>query len=170
MMTKKKVYIARDMAIVFNCTESNVRKKMSLLAKQKKISLVSFIGESGKPYIGVNQKGFDVLVKEFGKPRTYTNVGPEFGSLYIISLVPDLKPGRIKIGWSTSLAKRVLYHKTSSPTSVLVKSWPCKRSWEKIFIDMLKKQGEKISVEVFDVKDLNKIIKDFDNIFNSLDI
>lgn len=54
----------------------------------------------------------------------------DFGYFYIIQLHPDDLPDRLKIGYTDNLDVRLSDHRTSAPTLKLVRSWPCKRTWE----------------------------------------
>jgi hypothetical protein len=53
-----------------------------------------------------------------------------FGYFYIIQLHPEDLPHRFKIGYTDNLDVRQSDHRTIAPTLKLVKSWPCKRTWE----------------------------------------
>jgi len=52
-----------------------------------------------------------------------------YGYFYIIQLIPEALPNRVKIGFSDNLEKRLSEHKTAAPTAKILKAWPCKRSW-----------------------------------------
>jgi len=54
----------------------------------------------------------------------------DFGYFYIIQLHPEDLPDRLKIGYTDNLGIRLSDHRTSAPTMKLVRSWPCKRTWE----------------------------------------
>ena len=75
-----------------------------------------------------NEQGF----LENAKP-----VQNEAGFFYIIQLVPELDPKRVKLGFADDVSVRLSQHRTSAPTAVVLKSWPCKRSWESTVIDAL---------------------------------
>lgn len=51
-----------------------------------------------------------------------------YGSFYIIQLVPEALPKRVKIGFAENIEQRLTEHHTAAPTAKLLKSWPCKRS------------------------------------------
>lgn len=53
-----------------------------------------------------------------------------FGYFYLIQLLPDEIPDRIKIGYTDNIDQRLTDHRVTNPTLKLVKSWPCKRTWE----------------------------------------
>ena len=60
-----------------------------------------------------------------------------FGFFYLIQLVPEALPNRFKIGYTDNLEQRLNSHRTAAPTSVLIKSWPCKRSWDYAAMDSI---------------------------------
>lgn len=53
-----------------------------------------------------------------------------FGYFYVIQLVPDELPDRIKLGYTANLDQRLADHRATNPTLTLIQSWPCKRTWE----------------------------------------
>tara|TARA_R110002096_G_scaffold259771_1_gene453193 strand:- start:905 stop:1468 length:564 start_codon:yes stop_codon:yes gene_type:complete len=64
-----------------------------------------------------------------------------FGFFYIIQLVPEALPNRVKIGYTDNLNHRLSEHRTAAPTAKLLKSWPCKRSWDYAAMDSITKEG-----------------------------
>ena len=52
------------------------------------------------------------------------------GYFYIIQLHPEDLPTRLKIGYTDNLDVRQSDHRTSAPTLQLIRSWPCRRTWE----------------------------------------
>ena len=65
----------------------------------------------------------------------------KFGYFYIIQLVPEALPDRVKIGYTDNLDARLAEHRTAAPTSKLIKSWPCKRSWDYAAMDSITREG-----------------------------
>jgi len=81
------------------------------------------------------------------------------GSVYIIRLVPELDPRRIKIGFADDLKARLLQHRTAAPTAVVVKSWPAKRTWEGPAMDCLTATGCRLILnEVFECDDVDALL------------
>jgi hypothetical protein len=64
-----------------------------------------------------------------------------FGYFYIIQLVPEALPTRIKIGYTDNLEQRLQDHQTSAPTAIIIASWPCKRSWDFAAMDSITREG-----------------------------
>jgi hypothetical protein len=67
-----------------------------------------------------------------------------FGFFYIIQLVPEAVPNRVKLGFADNLEKRLAEHRTAAPTARLLKSWPCKRSWDYAAMDSISREGCKL--------------------------
>ncbi len=90
--------------------------------------------------------------------------------IYVVQVVPDLHPGRIKIGQTTNIHKRLQQYKALSPTCVVLKTWAC--SEESLIT--LEKQGMNLLLEsdaiglggeVFDCKNVNEVIQSLDRLF-----
>jgi len=93
----------------------------------------------------------------------------EVGVFYIIRLVPELDPRRVKLGFADDLNSRLAQHRTAAPTAVVVKSWPCKRSWEVTIMDCLSACGCKLILnEVFECEDVDGLIEKADELFSLL--
>lgn len=93
----------------------------------------------------------------------------ELRFFYIIQLVPEIDPHRVKFGFASNVATRLDQHRTTAPTLKLVKKWPCKQSWEATIIDYLSAQRCKLVFsEVFQVEDLNDLIERANRLFEML--
>jgi hypothetical protein len=64
-----------------------------------------------------------------------------FGYFYIIQVVPELMPNRVKIGYTDNLDQRLREHQTSAPTARFAKHWECKRSWDQAVMDSITREG-----------------------------
>ena len=74
-----------------------------------------------------------------------------YGYFYIIQLVPEALPNRVKIGFSDNVEKRLNEHQTAAPTAKILKAWPCKRSWDYAAMDSVTREGCKLVLnEVFE--------------------
>lgn len=74
-----------------------------------------------------------------------------FGFFYVIQLVPEAMPNRIKIGYTDNLEQRLADHQTAAPTARVIASWPCKRSWDYAAMDSITREGCKwVLNEVFE--------------------
>ena len=101
------------------------------------------------------------------KPAEESFQYSRFGYFYLIQLIPEFDPNRVKIGFADNVTKRLQEHKTSSPTAKLVKSWACKRSWDQAAMDSITKDNCKLIMsEVYegDIKEFIKRGVDFFNV------
>ena len=64
-----------------------------------------------------------------------------YGFFYLIQLVPELAPNRVKIGYTDNLDTRLKEHQTSAPTAKLIKSWRCKRAWDQAAMGSITRSG-----------------------------
>jgi len=82
------------------------------------------------------------------------------GFFYIIQLIPELAPLRVKLGFASDVNARLQAHRTSAPTASLVASWPCKKTWEIAAIASATRTGCKlIANEVYACDDLETLVQ-----------
>ena len=109
------------------------------------------------------------MIREFREAEGFTHSIPAIngdGYFYVILLVPDLDPGRVKVGFASDANARLDAHRTSAPTAELFTVWPCKRCWEKSAIDCATKEGcELIRGEVFACNDVRALVARCDAFF-----
>lgn len=97
--------------------------------------------------------------KDDGFTSDSIKVVSDIGVFYIIRLVPELDPNRIKMGFAEDINSRLSQHRTSAPTAQIVAFWPCKRSWEYTVMDCLSSYGCKLILnEVFECNDIDHLI------------
>jgi len=65
----------------------------------------------------------------------------DFGVFYVIQLVPEALPNRIKVGYTDNLEKRQAEHQCAAPTARVLASWPCKRSWDYAAMACITREG-----------------------------
>ena len=75
----------------------------------------------------------DIGLEPESAPTSY--LSDELGIFYLIRLEPDHDPKRFKVGFTTDLAGRLRKHRCSAPFAQCVKTWPCRRTWERAAID-----------------------------------
>lgn len=93
----------------------------------------------------------------------------DVGVFYVIQLVPDLDPKRLKLGFAESLEQRLSQHRTAAPTARVLRAWPCKRPWELTAIDALTREGCRLILnEVFECDDPDTLVKRGDAFFSML--
>lgn len=88
------------------------------------------------------------------------------GWFYLIQLIPDIAPKRIKLGFASNIESRLAAHHTSAPTAKLIKAWPCKKIWERAIIDSVTRiDCQLIAGEVFDCISLIDLTQRCNNLF-----
>jgi hypothetical protein len=93
----------------------------------------------------------------------------DVGVFYVIQLVPDLDPKRLKLGFAESLEHRLSQHRTAAPTARVLRAWPCKRPWELTAIDALTREGCRLILnEVFESDDPQTLVRRGDAFFSML--
>lgn len=93
------------------------------------------------------------------------NLIADDGLFYLIQLEPDHDPGRIKLGFTTDLDGRLRKHRCSAPFAQCLKTWPCKRTWERTVIDCVTPGLEQLHTEVFRSSSLEEVMLRGDRFF-----
>ena len=88
------------------------------------------------------------------------------GFFYLIQLEPDHDPGRFKVGFTTDLDGRLQKHRCSAPFAKYLKSWPCRRVWERAAIDCVTTGTEQLHTEVFRTVSIEDITRRADAFFS----
>ena len=82
------------------------------------------------------------------------------GFFYVIQVVPDLDPLRVKLGWTSNTSSRLDAHRTAAPTAQLVKEWPCRKAWEIAAIhSVVRTDCTNIGNEVYRCGDLDALVE-----------
>ena len=96
-------------------------------------------------------------------------VEPDAGVFYLIQLVPELDPKRIKMGFANDINERLAQHRTAAPTAKIMKYWHCKRSWETTVMDCLSSVSCKhILNEVYECNDPEALVEMGSKLFSIL--
>jgi hypothetical protein len=85
-------------------------------------------------------------------------VSAEVGVFYLIRLEADFDPGRFKVGFAAGMSERLRQLRCSAPFAVVVRTWPCRRLWEKTVIDSVAAGCERLHTEVFRTTSLDEIV------------
>ncbi len=93
------------------------------------------------------QNGEEGEESEFAKAVLYN-----IGVFYLLSLEPEHDPSRFKVGFASNLNERLRQHRCSAPYAQVVKTWPCRRLWEKTAIECVTEGCERLHTEVFRVR------------------
>lgn len=93
----------------------------------------------------------------------------DVGMFYVIQLVPELDPKRLKLGFADSIGQRLSQHRTAAPTAKVLHAWPCKRSWELTVMDSLTRLNcRRILNEVFEGDDPTALVERGETLFSLL--
>ena len=60
-----------------------------------------------------------------------------YGYFYIIQVIPEFQPNRVKLGYTDNLDTRLREHQCSAPTALYAGTWQCKRSWDQAVMDSI---------------------------------
>lgn len=82
----------------------------------------------------------------------------ELGVFYLVQLEPVYDPGRFKIGFAASMSDRLRALRCSAPFAVVVRTWECRRVWERTVIDCVTEGCERLHTEVFRTDSLDCVI------------
>lgn len=91
-----------------------------------------------------------------------------YGYFYLIQLVPEALPDRVKIGYTDNLKQRMSEYKTVAPTSKLIKSWECKRSWDQAAMDSITRSNCKYVLNEVYEGNIDGFIERGDQFFNNM--
>ena len=75
------------------------------------------------------------------------------GVFYVVRLLPDSLPARLKLGFSVSMSDRLQDFRVVCPHATKLADWPCKRTHEPAAIDAMAASGllEHVGGEVYDL-------------------
>ena len=73
----------------------------------------------------------------------------DIGVFYLLHLEPEHDPNRFKVGFASNLDERLRQHRCSAPLAQIVKTWPCRRLWEKTAIACVTEGCDQLHTEVF---------------------
>ena len=115
------------------------------------------------------------LLRELRQREGYTTqngtrpVENGIGIFYIVQIMPDADPSRIKFGYATEVSRRLSAYRTLSPTATTIKTWRCRVSWERAAIDSLTAEDcTRIGGEVYVCQDIEKLLKRGDIFFSCM--
>jgi hypothetical protein len=142
-MSEKVTY--NEMAKRLGVDPSTIRrlvKKHSINVQQGRANTINgkwmhYLTSEDADRLAACYKASRTPVKDSATEESYQRSG----HFYVIQLVPEFLPNRIKIGYTDNLEKRLKEHQTAAPTAKVVSSWPCKRSWDPAVMDSITRDG-----------------------------
>ena len=81
----------------------------------------------------------------------------DIGVFYLLCLEPEHDPSRFKVGFASNLNERLRQHRCSAPYITVVKTWPCRRLWEKTAIEGVTQGCERLHTEIFRAQSLEAV-------------
>lgn len=90
------------------------------------------------------QNGQEGEEREFRDATLY-----DVGVFYLLRLEPEHDANRFKVGFASNLNERLRQLRCSAPYTQVVKTWPCRRLWEKTAIECVTDGCERLHTEVF---------------------
>lgn len=154
-MVEQEHVSVKQLAKEWGIDSSNARK---YIIAQGFSFLKKRLPESHGQLCNVLPKEHAEMIRELREGQGFTGktiASDAGGWFYIVQIVPDLDPLRIKVGFAGDVKARLQAHRTVAPTARLVEAWSCKRAWEQAAIDSITRAGCKlIAGEVFQCDDL----------------
>ena len=95
-------------------------------------------------------------------------VSAEIGVFYLVQLEPEHDAMRFKVGFASNMAERLRALRCSAPFAVVVKTWPCRRLWEKTAIECVSNGCEQLHTEVFRCSSLEVVVAKCDQFFGMM--
>jgi len=84
---------------------------------------------------------------------------------YLMMLEPEHDPNRIKVGFAGNIDERLRKHRCSAPFVKTVRTWPCKRLWEKTAIECVTDGYPQLHTEVFRADSIQSVEDRYDKFF-----
>jgi hypothetical protein len=85
-------------------------------------------------------------------------VSAEVGVFYLIQLEPEFDSGRFKVGFAAVMSERLRHLRCSAPFALVIRTWPCRRLWEKTAIESISVGCERLHTEIFRASSLDEVI------------
>jgi hypothetical protein len=95
---------------------------------------------------------------------------PEQGVFYLIQLEPTHDPQRFKVGFAADMTERLRAIRCAAPFATVLKSWSCRRLWEKTAIDCVTADCEQVHTEVFRTHSIQEVTDRCDKFFGMMPV
>ena len=89
------------------------------------------------------------------------------GNVYVVQLMPESLPNRVKVGFSMDMDKRLASFTTICPNAKLLASWKGDTEKERAAINLLAAKYNKVGREVFDVNDIELLKEEIAGIISN---
>jgi len=152
----QKIYYDADKAVAVDDLLNKYKCNWRAANRWSKRTGIKFVKVKGKSR---SRKG--ILPEQATQFEQYLKSIKEGGYLYLIQLLPDCWPGRVKFGFAYLPERRIAEHRITCPNACLLGQWECLRHKEKSIIKTITKNIDCLSLtsEVFDFKDVNTALQ-----------
>lgn len=159
-----------EAARILNIGYTSIRRYYKQLVDDGMIENSQVIkARTGHMCKGLTKSQIDYIRRSYMIP-TFNGVekkqtGSDDGVFYVILLIPEFSKTRIKVGFTENMENRLRSHMVSAPTAEVIKTYPCKRSWEGYLLAVVERHGKCIRTEVFDIPKLDPLLRDLATAF-----
>jgi len=167
----------REIADKLDVGVDTVRRTVRRLSKNSEITLLKrkTPNSKGATVHCLSVDDSNKLISYFenrNKPISGENIDnaafQRFGYFYIIQLIPEAIPNRVKIGYTDNLETRLREHQTSAPTAKYIGHWKCKRSWDQAAMDSITREDCKFIMNEVYEGDIKKFLNRAEEFFRIL--
>ena len=159
----------KDLAREVGLDRSNLRKY--IIANDVDMVKIRTAESKNQATLAVTQDTAD-YIRELRTAQGFQVLGnsqplAEHGFLYIVLIDKEARADRYKIGFTTSIDKRLATYRTTSPHVETTKRWRCRRSWEAAAACALTNSRDVVRVtgEIFDIADIAAVVHCGDRFF-----
>lgn len=168
----EKLISVKDAAVQLGILKQSVFKVMKRLGiegtKRREATagnqLVSYITYAELDRIAEDTQGSNSSGDESTNDDGF--VSADVGVFYLLQLEPDHDPTRFKVGFAANMSDRLRALRCSAPFASVVKTWACKRLWEKTAIDCVTVGCEQLHTEVFRGDSIDDVLAICDAFFD----
>lgn len=156
-----------ELASEFGIDKSNLRKYVLRMGFQP--ILIRTPGSKGQATLALSADDADRVRalrsrQGFSKASIVEDTGA--GYFYVIQLIPELDPLRVKLGYASDVSSRLSAHQCAAPTAALVKAWPCRKIWEPVAMQSVTRiECTLIGNEVYRCEDLDRLLQRCEEFF-----
>jgi len=136
----------RDIATQCKVSYDTVRRTIRKIGDDLSIEVQRKRNKKGTLSNCLSVEDANKLISYFESRKSAANFKKEesafqkFGYFYVIQLVPEALPNRVKLGYADDVKQRLREHQTSAPTAQIIGQWRSKRYWEQTAIDSITRE------------------------------
>jgi hypothetical protein len=155
--------------------------------RQHRVSLLKDLKKRGCPLVEVrdpstgNQKAkaisrtdadaYIAAREAEGFGRSIKKASSNEGFIYAVAPDPELRPSRIRVGWTTALDQRLSCYRAIAPDLRVLRIWPAKtQAIEVAALMAAERFGTRVGQELFDASSVDALLRGLDDLFAALGI